>query len=791
MLYNADIDLDAPIDYSNDDYKEVLSRIVGLLRTGLNSLGISFSRLDSEFKKENQHFKRATELQNYKEWIYKKLNKTIDELLFGEILNYYVDKENSVLRHFIDMELFDEEILERFDEIEQRYPNLITYVNWDHKLSQILLENLFTAENFEKIFKFEEPEVDLQNLFTMYNLAQNLSLPHVHISGAIDYLMTKTSAWSAINENVSVLRPLTLYAGAQLALQNGISINNSICSDELYTLIHAIVNVLKDPVFSDPYKVFYIVNAAKLLGVTFTESIVNGLLSQDYNSTSKDNLELHTTDRLALILLIYKELGHSEKITDKARYTILEIINERAQNESAFWTMESIWGLLNVMLETKTIEIPTIGEILEFTITRMDELAETASLDKVNVIAQIYLGTQIMNIISNHFNSEVIKGLEQYLFNELRLEHKTIPKEMIESLIKEVEKPKSSVIKVKDLGLADTFTSELEKLQKIQDEKQKIQELSGEMPSGPKSETSSESETVLDNKTEDIIRYLVNPAGISKNYLDSLNFNYEAIVNPPEHIHDTLQKLHEFITVEFLLKLGHHYTKKQVLEFTKPFLKGSTFGEKDSTAPDIVSTYYGLLIYREYNMLKLLDLNGIHYYLMKELKNFNPLNLYENEKHFLALKLLEQENIKTSKSNELVNKVINTDFSDYQEFNPLLDTSAQILALHMIGENFNRAKLESQYMDLVIAEIDEQGCIKKTITDTAKVLITIGLFGAYHKYEEICEQMVDFIIEKGIYFDPDQAERISSWANESIEYEIELTRSYWALLALMVFKPIK
>ncbi len=164
--------------------------------------------------------------------------------------------------------------------------------------------------------------------------------------------------------------------------------------------------------------------------------------------------------------------------------------------------------------------------------------------------------------------------------------------------------------------------------------------------------------------------------------------------------------------------------------------------------------------------------------------------MFENEKLFLSLKLLEQENIKVSKSDKLVKTILNTDFSDYQEFNPLMETSGQILALHMIGENFNRQKLESKYMDLVIREIDEQGCIKKTVTDTAKVLITMGLFGAYERYFDLCEHMVNFILEKGIYFDPDQAERASSWANEAIEYEIELTRSYWALMALMVFRPV-
>ncbi len=419
-----------------------------------------------------------------------------------------------------------------------------------------------------------------------------------------------------INENVSILRPLTLYAGAQLAIQNGISIDTAICTDELYTLIHAIVNVLKDPIFSDPYKVYYIVSTAKLLGIQFNETTVNGLISQDFNSTSKDNLELHTTDRLALILLIYKELGHANILTDKARYAILEIINERAQNETAFWTMESIWGLLNVMLETKTIEIATVGDILEFTISEMHELAEDISLDKVNNIAKIYLGTQIMKTISYHFNSDVIKGLEQFLFNELRLEHKTIPKAMIESLIKDVERPKGPTLKAKDLGLGDTFASELEKLQQLQNEKQKMQ--------GPEDEDYgklrpiSDTEVLLDHSVDSLIGYLVNPAGISKKFLDQINFNYEAIVNPPTHIYDSLQKFHEYVTIELLLKLGHHFTKKQVLTFTKPFLKGSAFGEKDSTSPDIVSTFYGLSIYREYNMLKLLDLNGIHYYLMKE-----------------------------------------------------------------------------------------------------------------------------------------------------------------------------
>ncbi len=793
MLYNADIDLDAAIDYSNDDYKEVLSRIVSLLRTGLNKLGIGFNRIDSEFQKEHGtslHFKRAVELLNYKEWVYKKLNKTIDELLFSEILYYFVDKENCILTHFTELELFDDDILARFDEIRERYPNLITYLNWDFNLSKTLLENLFTNDNFEQIFKFEDSEQDLQNLYTMYNLALNLDLPRVNISSGIDYLMRKTNIWSSINENVSVLRPLTLYAGTHLAIQNGISINTSVCSDELFTLIHAIVNVLKDPVFSDPYKVHYIVSTAKLLGIDFDENTVTGLVSQDYNSTSKDNLELHTTDRLALILLIYKELGHSEKLTAEARYAILNIINERAQNETAFWTMESIWGLLNIMLETKTIEIPTIGDILEFTITRMQELAENLkSLDQVNTIAKIYLGTQIMKLISHHFNAEVVKGLEQYLFNELRLEHKAIPKEMIESLIKEVERPKGQVIKVKELGLADTFTSELEKLQQIQDKKQQTQE--SDVASIQRKTQDTEFEYSLDNSPQLILTYLVNPASISKKYLDEINFNYEAIVNPPDHIYDSLQKFHEYIMIERLLKLGHHFTKKQVLNLTKPFLKGSAFGEKDATSPDVVSTYYGLSIYQEYNMLKLVDLNGIHYYLMKELKEFNSMNLYQNEKLFLSLKVLEQENIKISKSNELVDKITNSDFSEYQGYNPLLEMTGQILALHMIGEDFNRQQMESKYMDLVIDEIDEQGCIKQTITDTAKVLITIGLFGAYDRYYEICEKMVNFIIEEGVYFDPDQVERATSWANEDLEYEIELTRSYWALVALMIFNPVE
>ena len=54
LLYDQGIELDTSINYSDDRYKEVLSRIVGILRTGLNSLGIGFNRIDSEFMKENR-----------------------------------------------------------------------------------------------------------------------------------------------------------------------------------------------------------------------------------------------------------------------------------------------------------------------------------------------------------------------------------------------------------------------------------------------------------------------------------------------------------------------------------------------------------------------------------------------------------------------------------------------------------------------------------------------------------------------------------------------------------------
>ena len=81
--------------------------------------------------------------------------------------------------------------------------------------------------------------------------------------------------------------------------------------------------------------------------------------------------------------------------------------------------------------------------------------------------------------------------------------------------------------------------------------------------------------------------------------------------------------------------------------------------------------------------------------------------------------------------------------------------------------------------------------IGNSITDSARVLLILDLLNLRESEPELCRNLLNYILNKTIFFDEKNLNNGFNWRNDKLGYKIELKMLFWALLASCQYAPKK
>lgn len=793
MLTKKNIDLQKLISYDNSSFREDLYKIVNTIGLGLNTIGIPNDQIEIYFKNEYRFFRADKTLLNYHEWISHEFKDKINFLILSEILEYFTGKEGNIIDKMIELSLISADLKENLNEIEKKNPNLTKYLSWQKNLEKKLNEMILNSDKLASIYEFNYPEHDLLFLYNLFVLAKIFGLESkINLIPAVNFLVGKVDCWSVQNENITLIHPTALYAGFYLVHDNDIDIDKSICQKQIEKMRTNIL-INKISIFSSPYLVNHMIELMKISNMTLTSEFTESITVKDGNFASLSNLRLKNTSELGLILLLYKQLGFYKNFNEVENANFLKIIKERSSdglffeaNDSKTFSIESLMGGFSILSETRNLNVENInfGEFLDHIIDEINRLTKNMNFEDSDNLGKLILAIQLMEKIDltpKYPDSFVADELEKYIFTENLQKSGEDSSKTNGDNITSNEQDADQNDEIADVILfsGDNDTQE--------DNNEKENTSTSDQDQVNKEE-------LLGHCADDIISFHIDLPNLTNQAIDDLQINYQAITKPPEHITESLEKLFHFVAIEKLLRINHHFDKSEIDNICRDkfYVKINGFGEQNNDNSDVISTYYGLMIYNEYGMMGKLDLNKIHDFLANELKFFNVSKIYKNKFLFLCFKILSVYGINSLDYVNIIDKLKTTDYSISDEYHPLFDIYDQMIVLKTLSPKENlKDNIMDNYLELVKSSLDFDGSINGIISDTAIVLLTMELLDLIDKEPEICQRMSEFIVNYGIFFNPSLETQHIAWGIDELGYSMELQMLFWGLFALGVSNPAK
>ncbi|MHA1728046.1 MAG: hypothetical protein ACTSWY_04880, partial [Promethearchaeota archaeon] len=299
---------------------------------------------------------------------------------------------------------------------------LIKYIIWQKKIENSL-KNFISDNNFNRIFNFLEPEKDLRTLFALHSITQLLGFTSniLNLSEAVPFLIGEIEQWSKFNrgESISRIKPPSFYSGIYLIKVCNIGIKISICEYNLRNILN-ILKTKESPIFTHTFLTYYAIEAVKLLDLNIGKDFYENISKKTgIENTSIGNLSSFNTDKLAMIVLLFKTLGYSIELNS-------EILKEKAiinsdlvksGQSSKGYSIETLWGAFSLLIESNTFNMLDLEIILNSLIDKLNELAERIEIDKPEILCKILLGIRIFEKIDSHYDPIVALKLEKYIFS--------------------------------------------------------------------------------------------------------------------------------------------------------------------------------------------------------------------------------------------------------------------------------------------------------------------------------------------------------------------------------------
>lgn len=216
------------------------------------------------------------------------------------------------------------------------------------------------------------------------------------------------------------------------------------------------------------------------------------------------------------------------------------------------------------------------------------------------------------------------------------------------------------------------------------------------------------------------------------------------------------------------------------------------FSFSRNTMPDSINIFYGLSIVTELKLIhktNIINLYATEEFLKMELKEFIPEKLKMNYYTLLCLKLLAKSEIISTRKDALLNQVLNLDILSMSGFNPTLDIYNQLAIINSLDKNVKLTGFIVPYMNALKRLLTSKGSTNDSITESAKTLLILVIFGLKEQESVLCSRLLNYIIKSTDFFNLENLDKDFNWRIDKLAYKIELRMLFWALLACSQYSP--
>ncbi len=253
-----------------------------------------------------------------------------------------------------------------------------------------------------------------------------------------------------------------------------------------------------------------------------------------------------------------------------------------------------------------------------------------------------------------------------------------------------------------------------------------------------------------------------------------------------------LENLFYYISILKMANIKFPFTSIEILNFLRNHITEMIFSFSRNTMPDSINIFYGLSIVTELKLIhktNIINLHATEEFLKMELKEFIPEKLKMNYYTLLCLKLLAKSEIISTRKDALLNQVLNLDILSMRGFNPTLDIYNQLAIINSLDKNVKLTGFIVPYMNALKRMLTSKGSIDDSITESAKTLLILVIFGLKEQESVLCSRLLNYIIKSTDFFNLENLDKDFNWRIDKLAYKIELRMLFWALLACSQYSP--
>jgi hypothetical protein len=247
-----------------------------------------------------------------------------------------------------------------------------------------------------------------------------------------------------------------------------------------------------------------------------------------------------------------------------------------------------------------------------------------------------------------------------------------------------------------------------------------------------------------------------------------------------------LENLFYCINIFKMLGVRNQIEKGYVKNIMRNYVNGGVFSTGRYHVPNSINIYYGLSISNELDLInngEIIDLLDIEMFLENELTNFVPEKIFQHFFTILCLKMLEKNGGIITDKKYLIDPLTTVNIFNLEGFKTASDLFFFLGLLILLDKNQDFSNFREPYLNELNNAISTDGSLDGSISETARVLLSLFLLDLDGKELNIIPRLLNFLNQNLNMFKEESRLNEFDWKNNKIAFKIELRMLFWLLLA--------
>lgn len=292
-------------------------------------------------------------------------------------------------------------------------------------------------------------------------------------------------------------------------------------------------------------------------------------------------------------------------------------------------------------------------------------------------------------------------------------------------------------------------------------------------------------------ETRSFLDYFGNFPHVKSGIIKKFNIDTENLINSKDKTPEffNLENLFYYVSILKMLNIKIPFEHDEIISITNDHIFGRIFSNFKYVEPDPISIFHSLAVFSELNILKntpdVVNLFEIKNFIDAEIKDFLSEKLHLNFYTLLSIKMLENFGVKIPEKNLLLSKILNLNIlTNLEESNLILDIFEHLACIRLLDKEVDISKFRKIYNAELKTSISSSGLsIKDTITDSAKALLIMDMFGLKNLESELIHTLISYIVSSTKFFTYENQSKEFNWENDILALTVELRMLFWGLLA--------